>query len=160
MNNYIIINGELYHADELYHFGVLGMKWGVKRARKQAAKEGVEGRSRLSTGKHYDKVMKEMKPELDAMNKKYEKEYSKLADDIVNYNNRAMSGFNNPNEYKRLENVNKQLNASYYKDKMKIAKKYTNRLNEATLKDIGYKNVDKGMEYLKKKNKFIWDMDL
>lgn len=30
--DYIIINGELYHAEELYHYGVPGMKWGRRKS--------------------------------------------------------------------------------------------------------------------------------
>lgn len=33
MSNYILYNGELYNADELKHYGVKGMKWGVRKKR-------------------------------------------------------------------------------------------------------------------------------
>lgn len=39
---YTIINGELHHTDELRHWGVKGMRWGV---RKQASKDSEEVRS-------------------------------------------------------------------------------------------------------------------
>lgn len=33
MSDYVIVGGNLYHADELYHHGVKGMRWGVHKAR-------------------------------------------------------------------------------------------------------------------------------
>lgn len=51
MSDYIYYNGELYRCDsELYHYGVKGMKWGVRRAKRQLEKT----RSKLN--KYYDKA--------------------------------------------------------------------------------------------------------
>lgn len=146
--------------NELYHYGVKGMKWGVRKARKRAAKEGVKGRSRHSTGKNYDEVYSRMSKEKQAINKKYVPRYQKLIKDTVDYNNKAQAGLRNPKERQRLASENQKLNSEYYKESMALAKKYTDQFNRATLKDIGYKNVDKGAEYLKRKGKIIFDVDL
>ena len=38
VTNYVIHNGQLMSTEELYHYGVMGMKWGVRRANSKAAR--------------------------------------------------------------------------------------------------------------------------
>lgn len=37
MANYIYTNGQLYNTEELAHYGIPGMRWGVRRAQKRAS---------------------------------------------------------------------------------------------------------------------------
>lgn len=55
MSEYIIIDGELHHcdSDELRHYGVKGMRWGVRRASKKL--------SRAATQADHDKAVSSLK---------------------------------------------------------------------------------------------------
>ena len=92
MSNYIIHNGELYH------FGVKGMKWGVRRERAKRAR--VAASTRIANSKQLKKLEK-MKRKRDEK-AKYEEDTTKLdakikaANKYINNNrrlmNRALSG--------------------------------------------------------------------
>lgn len=151
----MVIQEERYLA----HYGVLGMKWGVKRARKKAVKEDGN-RSRLSTGKNYDKVYNELKKAKKSINDEYSKELNKLADRVVKYNNRVLAGVKDDNERAEIAKINQKINSKYYKASEKLVDKFADRFNEATLKDIGYKDIEKGKAYLKKHKKIIFDVEL
>ena len=51
MGNYIIHDGELYNMQELYHYGVPGMKWGVRRYQLKDGTLTPEGRVRYGSAK-------------------------------------------------------------------------------------------------------------
>lgn len=63
MNNYILTaNGNFVGEDELYHYGVLGMKWGVKRGH---------------SAKSYEKASRKLNKLDKKVDKKLEKAYAK-----------------------------------------------------------------------------------
>ena len=60
MSQYIIHNGMLYSADELYHYGTKGMKWGVRKAEYQSMNRLQRKRTRTAykIDKMYDRTHK------------------------------------------------------------------------------------------------------
>lgn len=44
MSEYMIIDSQFYNTDELYHYGVKGMRWGVIRAQKSLTDRGISKR--------------------------------------------------------------------------------------------------------------------
>lgn len=47
MEDYILHNGNLYRSDELCHYGVLGMKWGVRRYQRKDGTLTKAGKKRI-----------------------------------------------------------------------------------------------------------------
>ena len=57
MGDWFIVNKQLSNNDELYHYGVIGMKWGIRKAKKQ----GLTYNYKSTAQKHYEKKVAKLK---------------------------------------------------------------------------------------------------
>ena len=105
---------------------------------KKSLKEGTFLHHPHSTGKEFDKVHQEYRKELND----YETSYFDKHPDV-------QKELDNGNDY--LPDADK-----YFKGYDDIMDKYGDRFKEAALKDIGYKDVQKGMKLYKKYKIGYW----
>ena len=144
--------------EQLMHFGVKGMKWGVRRYQNDDGSLTDAGKKRVS--KQYKKYAVKGERALDkSYNDRYLKAYNKAADDM---NNGMIDKYNN--DYKKKLGA-KAAGHDYGNDRKYIEgyeKMFNDRLNkhfnQLTLKELqNNKNLQKAREYCDKYNMTSFD---
>ena len=93
-----------YNSNELYHHGILGMKWGVRRYQNEDGSLTPAGKKRY--GREYERTSQKVMNKLNKnANRIYSKAYNKAADEA---NNGGIEAFNAQQEKKYGKNFSKR----------------------------------------------------
>lgn len=150
---------------ELYHYGVKGQKWGVRRYQN---KDGSLTPAGKKMRKKLEKQIWNSKGNFENRNKVYSKmteelrntEESRRVKDIVKQRGIIdQKGHVTTISYMKEDwsNIDKVMDKmvkdtsdmrAYKNKRLEIAKKYVDEVREATIKDLGYDNVKAGKEFL------------
>ena len=168
MSEYIITNGTFYDTNELVHYGVLGMKWGVRRNTKRMNSSDSAKRAKGARGlqKHREKASNEI-AKLQKKNVKLEKrnennvlrlepKVAKLNKQAANYRRRANRMFTSDRKAQKYltkayltETKAKDLTARANETKAKINKnKMMITMFERGINDIDTALADRGRKYV------------
>lgn len=139
--------------NELYHYGIKGQKWGVRRYQKKDGTLTPAGKKRIS--KEYKNLSDKVENKLNKdYNKRYMNSWNKAADTM---NNGGIDKFNKEQKAKYGDNYAKR--DGYESDYMKtfykeLDKNFNKSLKEFYQTDVDYKKVE---ALVKKYDMTRWD---
>lgn len=179
--NYYLYDGQFYRSDELCHWGIKGMKWGVRRYQNEDGTLTAAGKKRVAKREargEYAMTKREVKKSMkngstanqDKVYAEYEKEFrdhkrwnelgresTKVAKELMESEERDYESNPYGELSKRTKDLYKrhaELDKQMTKIEIDIGKKYIEKFNDARLKDINYGgSVEKGQEMLEAYNK-------
>lgn len=141
------------YSNELYHFGVKGMKWGVRRYQNADGSLTSAGKKKIS--KRYSKQSKKAMKDLNRQqNSMWVKSYNKTADYM---NGGGIDKFNKQQEKKYGKDFGKR--DGYMDDYQKLFDKMMNQNLNKALNDFysNNENVRKSRDLVKKYEMTKWD---